>query len=110
MWTLKTAGAGTPTYKIFFGATAVESDGTVGVPSLIRWSSTICNNAGSTTAQWAAGDNINSAPGYGSLATTPAENTNSGSPIVIKGTFNIANTTGSIAGERGQWIVEFLLP
>lgn len=102
-WGQRTAGAGTPTYKLFFGATAVVTGPVVSPSTEARMTATVCNNAGSTTAQWASGEEADNA-GFNPTATTPAENTGSGS-IVIKGTFNISAATS--VGGKG-WIVELL--
>jgi hypothetical protein len=102
--TLRTVGAGGPVFKIFFGATAV-SVSLADANAVGTWSDAIVfNNTGSTTAQWAFGKHWNTGGvSFDLTQTTPAETT-TGS-IVIKGTFNIANTT-SIVGKG--WLVELI--
>jgi hypothetical protein len=95
----RTAGAGSATVKIFFGATTVISS-TSGSATPVSQTGTVCNNAGSTTAQWAVGEYLSPSPTYTTLSTTPAETTTSGS-IVIKLTFNVAAGT-SFGGDGWQ--------
>jgi hypothetical protein len=95
-WQHRSVGAGTLTIKLFFGATTlINTTSTQATP--IRLFSKICNNAGSTTAQWAVGEFMSAGPGFVTLGTSPAETTASGS-IVIKMTFNVATGT-SAAGD-----------
>jgi hypothetical protein len=101
-WIQRTVGAGAPLFKISFGATAVVSVTPVGTNNVTVLKATVCNNAGSTTAQWAVGEDYEgSGAAFATLNTTPAEATTGA--IVIKMTFNVA--AGTSMNGRG-WLVK----
>ena len=102
-----TAGTAALVIKFAFGATSMSVTGSTTAAGKYAASVVVFNNAGSTTAQWMASTGFNGAATPLTLVNTatPTENTNSGSPIVVKATFNIANTDQ--VTPRG-WLVELV--
>jgi hypothetical protein len=99
-----TTGSTLTAFKIFFGGTTVfnQTSATTGFPAIIE--ARVCNNTGSTTAQWYNARGSIGTAQFANVAGTPAETTTSGT-IVIRGTFVVA--AGDKMTGKG-WSVELV--
>jgi hypothetical protein len=105
MYLRHSTGANSVTYKVSFGATAVTVAAVTANTNSMEIHSMVFNNTASTTAQWMATSVVGVGATGDARIGAPAENTNSGSPIVVKATFNVANTDQ--VTPQG-WLVELI--
>lgn len=97
VWANHSTGTTNTTYKLFFGATAYINNASTG-SGQIYMAAHICNNANSSTAQHGASKSSFPTVAFQSFAPLTSAETATGT-IVIKATFNVANTDQLTPGD-----------